>query len=433
MEFNAEKLDTANAKITTTITKDAIEAKFEKIAKDASKNLDVAGFRKGKVPVSVVKQRYKDSLTQDAENESFRDLYQKALKELEIEANKIIGEPIFDKYDKKDDGNIEIEMTISCSPTVELGEYKECVPEVEDKEVTDEEVDTRIEEMASSSVPYVSIEEDRAVENGDRVIVDFEGFVDEVAFEGGKAEKYGLVIGSGSFIPGFEDQIIGLNKGDEKDITVTFPENYQADNLAGKEAVFKIKLHDIEIKGEAVINDELAQKLLPAEENATVATLKEKIKEQLKSEKMGKYYREDLKPVLLDNLLEKINFDLPKNILEQEVVNAVNNKARSMSEDEIKEIQEDTSKLDKIKEEVTPDAQKSVKATFIIDALAHAEEVSVSDQEVSQVIYFEAYQSGQNPQDVLKYYSDNGYLPGIKMSMIEDKLISKLLDDKLGK
>lgn len=148
---------------------------------------------------------------------------------------------------------------------------------------------------------------------------------------------------------------------------------------------------------------------------------------------MGKYYREELKPQYLDTLVEKINFALPSTVVDQEVNFALNNKVRTMTEEEIKGLQEDASKVESIRDELKGDAEKSVKATFIVDALAKAEGVDVSDQEVTQVIYYEAMQMGQNPQDVLKQYQEAGYLAAIKMSMIEDKVITKLLDEKLGK
>ena len=153
----------------------------------------------------------------------------------------------------------------------------------------------------------------------------------------------------------------------------------------------------------------------------------------MKAEIKNKYYREELKPAYLETLVEKLTFALPATVVDQEINQALNNKAREMSEDEIKVLQEDPSKVEALREELREDAENSVKATFIVDALAKAENVEVTDQEVSQVLYYEAMQMGQNPQDVLKQYQEAGYLPAIKMSMIEEKVISKLLDEKLGK
>jgi len=433
MEFNAKRVDEANAEISATLTKEAIDANLDKIAKQAAKTMDVQGFRKGKVPVSVVKQRYADKLTQDAEGEALREVMGKGLESLEINNEDLIGEPTISKFDKKEDGNIDVEIKVSTKPAIDLGDYKSLVPTVEVKSADEKEVNEKLEEIAKSQAPLEKIKRKRMVKEGDFAVIDFEGFVDGVAFDGGKAEKYTLEIGSGSFIPGFEDQIIGMKYEEQKDITVTFPEEYQAENLKGKEAVFKVTLHEIQEKVPAELNDEFAQKVLPNEENVTLLTLKAKIVEQIENEAKFKYYREELKPVFVETLLEKINFALPTSVVEQEINQALNNKVRTMNEDEIKALQEDAAKIESLRDEVKGDAESSVKATFIVDALAKAEEVEVSDQEVTQVLYFEAMQMGQNPQEMIKQYEEAGYLPAIKMSMIEDKVMTKIFDEKSGK
>jgi len=433
MEFNAKKVDEANAVISATIAKETIEKNLDKVAKEAAKTMDIQGFRKGKVPVAVVKQRYADKLTEDAEGEALRAVLANGLKELNIANEDLVGEPSISKFDKKEDGSIDIEVSVACKPAVDLGDYKSLLPEVEDKAIDAKEIDEKLEEMAKQSAPLTKIARKRMVKDQDHALIDFEGFVDGVAFDGGKAEKFALHVGSGSFIPGFEDQVIGMKYDEQKDITVTFPEEYQAKELAGKEAVFKVTLHEIQEKAAAEINDEFAAKMLQGEENATVETLREKLEEQMKAEAKNKYYREELKPAYLETLVEKVSFALPATIVDQEINQALNNKARTMSEDEIKVLQEDASKVEELREALRADAENSVKATFIVDALAKAESVDVSDQEVSQVLYYEAMQMGQNPQDVLKQYQEAGYLPAIKMSMIEEKVITKLLDEKLGK
>lgn len=433
MEFNANRVDGANAVITATITKETIETNLDKVAKQAAKTMNVQGFRKGKVPVAVVKQRYADKLREDAEADALRTVLNNGLKELTIPNEDLIGEPNISKFDKKEDGSIEVEIAVATKPQIDLGDYKSLLPEVAEKEIDVADIDARLEEISKSSAPLAKIARKRAAKDGDHAVIDFEGFVDGVAFEGGKAEQYPLLIGSGSFIPGFEEQVIGMKYEEQKDIIVTFPESYQAKNLAGKEATFKVTLHEIQEKAAAVLDDEFAQKMLPNEENVTIDTLREKIKEQMKAEAMGKYYREELKPEYLETLVKRIEFALPNSVVDQEINYALNNKVRSMKEDEIKALQEDASKVEEIRNELKEDAVNSVKATFIIDALAKAENVQVSDQEVMQVLYYEAMQMGQNPQEVVKQYQEAGYLPAIKMSMIEEKVISKLLDEKLGK
>ena len=433
MEFNAKRVDEANAEISATISKASIDAQIDKIAKQAAKTLDVQGFRKGKVPVSIVKARYGEKLSQDAEGEVVRDIMTKALAELNIANENLIGEPAFKKFDKKEDGDIDVEITVSCKPEFDLGDYKSFIPEIEDKKVSAKDIDAKLEEMAKQSAPLEKIKRKRMVRDGDFAVIDFEGFVDGVAFEGGKAEKYALEIGSNSFIPGFEDQIIGMKYEEEKEVTVTFPEGYQSKDLAGKEAVFKVKLHEIQEKVAEEINDEFAKKMLPNEEDVTLESLKAKLEEQMKNESLYKYYREDIKPAFIEKLIENMNFALPNSVVDQEINYALNNKVREMKEEEIKELQENANKVEEMRDELRADAESSVKATFIVDAIANNEGVQVNDQEVNQVIYFEAMQSGQNPQEVLKQYQEAGYLPAIKMSMIEDKLMNKLFDEKLGR
>ncbi len=433
MEFNAQRVDEANAVISAVLAKDLIEKNLDKVAKQAARTLDIQGFRKGKVPVAVVKQRYADKLEQDAQSDALRELITNALAQLEIKNEELIGEPSFSKFDKKENGDIDVEIKIACKPVVDLGDYKSLIPEVVEKEIDEKEINERLEEMSKSSAPLEKIKRKRMVKTGDFAIIDFEGFIGDTPFDGGKAEKYPLQIGSNAFIPGFEEQIIGMKYEEQKDVVVTFPKDYQSKDLAGKEAVFKVTLHEIQEKIPAEIDDEFAKKMLPNEENPTVETLKEKIKEQLKYAQKSKYYREELKPLYLDKLVEELNFALPSSVVDQEINITLNNKVRTMKEEEIKALQEDASKVEDMRNELKEDAEKSVKATFIIDALAKAEGVDVSEQEVSQVIYYEALQMGQNPQEILKQYQEAGYLPAIKMSMIEDKVITKLLDEKSGK
>ena len=433
MEFNAKRVDEANALVSATITKETVESNLDKVAKQAAKTMNIQGFRKGKVPVNVVKQRYADKLLEDAEAEALRKVLNDGIKELNIASEDLIGEPNISKFDKKEDGSIEVEIAVASKPKIDLGDYKSLLPAIEDKDIDAKIIDDRLEEIAKSSAPLEKLAKKRAVKDGDHAVIDFEGFVDGIAFEGGKAEKYPLHVGSGSFIPGFEEQVIGMKYEEQKDILVTFPEAYQAANLAGKEATFKVTLHEIQEKVASELNDEFAQKMLPGEENVTIETLRAKIKEQMKAEAKATYYREELKPAYLETLVEKLQFALPNSVVDQEINYALNNKVRSMSEDEIKALQEDPTKVEEMRNELKEDAVNSVKATFIIDALAKAESVQVSDQEVMQVLYYEAMQMGQNPQEVVKQYQEAGYLPAIKMSMIEEKVISKLLDEKLGK
>jgi len=420
-----KKIDDANVAVEGTIENSVIDTNVDKLAREAGKQMKVDGFRKGKVPPHVVKKLHGDKLKQDAEGDALRTLIDLGVKEAGINAADILGEPLFKKYDKKENG-IEVEIELSLRPTVALEGYEKVVPAFEKPEAEEKEIEEKLNEIAAQQAPYVKIKRKRMVRDGDMTLIDFEGFIDGEAFEGGKAEKFNLKIGSGQFIPGFEEQIIGMKYEEEKDVVVTFPEAYQSKELAGKEATFKVKLHEIQEQAVPELNDELAQKLLQ-DEKATLDTLKEKLKEQIISEKVSKLYNEELKPKLIEALVAHFEFALPNNIVEQEIDAKINAKAREMKEEELKEYKENPEKVEALRDEVKEEAQNSVKATFIVDALAKKEAVSVEDQEVSQAIYYEAMMSGQDPQQVIKYYQDNNLLPAVKMGMIEDKLFGKIL------
>ena len=426
MKVTVNKVDEANVLVSGTIEKGVVEANIERLAVQAGKEMKVDGFRKGKVPAHVVKKLHGDKLIQDAEADALRDLIDAGIKEAKINAADVLGQPTFKKYDKADNG-IEVEVEISTRPEFKAEGHMDAVPAFDKPTASDEEVDAKLTEIAAQQAPFEKIKRKRMVKDGDMVLIDFEGFVDGVAFDGGKAEKFNLKIGSGQFIPGFEEQIIGMKYDEEKTVTVTFPAEYQSADLAGKEAEFKVTLHEIQEQVTPEIDDELAKKLLQGEENATLDMLKKKLSDQIVSEKTAKLFNEELKPKLIEALVAKFDFALPNNIVDQEIDAKVNEKARTMSEDELNEFKENPEKVDALRDEVRDDAAASVKATFIVDELAKAEEVKVEDQEVSQAIYYEAMMSGQDPQEVIKYYQENNLLPAVKMGMIEDKLFGKML------
>ena len=431
MEVSVNKIDKANAEITALIKADEIDAKIDQIAKQLSKTANVQGFRKGKVPVAIIKKMYGEKLVQDAESEALREAMSEGLKELGVSNEQIIGEPNITKFDKKENGDIEVAIKIALKPEIELGDYKEAIEEFEKPTVSDEEVEEKLKEIAEENADLVELPKNRVAKEGHVVNIDFEGFLDGEPFEGGKAEGFDLKLGSGQFIPGFEDQLLGMKKDEEKTIKVTFPEDYGSEKLAGKETEFKVKVNAIKDKAEAKLDDELAKKLLPGQEDATLETLKEQLKKQMEQEALTKLYNEGKKAELLEKLVETIEFDLPEFVVEQEIDLAVNNAARDMSEEEIKELQENPEKLKEFREQFREDAKKSVKATFIIDALAKAEGIEVGEQEVMQTIYLEAIQSGQDPQKVYEHYQQAGYLPAIQMAMLEDKVLTSILNSKM--
>jgi len=425
VKVTVNKVDDANIIVSGTLDAAAIDANVEKLAKQAAKEVKVDGFRAGKVPVSVVKQMHGDKLAQDAEGEALRELIDAGLAEAKVNPADMIGQPSFKKYEKTDAG-IEVEVEVSTRPEFDLEGYMDVVPAFDKPKADEKEVEAKLEEMAKEQAPFEKIKRKRMVKDGDMTVIDFEGFVDGVAFDGGKAEKFQLKIGSGSFIPGFEEQIIGMKYEEQKDVVVTFPAEYQSKDLAGKEATFKVTLHEIQEQAEAEINDALAQKLLN-DEKATLAELKEKVTAQIETAALSKVYNEDLKPKIVEALVNKFDISLPNNIVDQEVDAKINAKAQEMGEDELATYKDNEEKINELRGSVRDDAVASVKATFIVDALAKKENITVEDQEVSQAIYYEAMMSGQDPQEVIKYYQENNLLPAVKMGMIEDKLFGKML------
>jgi len=430
MEFKTKKIDGANAEITATLAQADIDANVEKIAKQLAKTTNVPGFRKGKVPVSAVKKQYGDKLVQDAESEALRNLLDAGLKDLGAANDALIGEPQITKFDKSDD-KIEVAVTIALRPEIKLEGYADLAPDTKKPKITAKAVTERIQELAQAQAPFVTVEEDRALVDGDTALLNFEGSIDGELFEGGAAEDFSLTLGSGQFIPGFEDQVIGMKKDEEKVIKVTFPENYGGEKLAGKDAEFKVKINAIQAKEKVRMDAALAKKMLPGEEDATMDMLKEKVQEQIESEELGKLYNDELKPQLLEKFVTTFNFDLPSFVVEQEMDMALNKKAQTMSEDEINALKDDQDKVKELREEFRDEATRSVKATFIIDALAKAENISVEENEVMQTIYYEAMQMGQDPSAVYENYKKSGYLPAIQMAMVEDKVLKKLIDAKL--
>lgn len=425
--MQVKKTDSANCAIEFEILNSELETKKDQAAKSLSKTMKVDGFRKGKVPVAVVKSRFAEKLQEDAVRELVNTEYNKGLKELELTAELVLGEPIYSKFDQGEE-KIEIEIKLSTRPEVTIDGYKDIIPEVTLPEVLDEEIQTRIENYALQVAEPVKVEKE-VVEKGDFAVIDFVGFIDGEEMENGAADNHPLELGSNSFIPGFEDQVEGMKVGEKKEINVTFPESYQSADIAGKPAKFDVTLKEIRVKELPEINDALAQDLLKLED-ATVETLKEEMKKELINEKKMALYAPK-KNNLLEKIVETFTIDLPNSVVESELNIQLNQRASQMKEDEIKDLEENEEKLVALREEVRKEAQERVKLTFLIDEMAKAEEITVEDEDLMRTLYMEAYRSGQNPDEYFNYYKDNNLLPAVKMQMIEDKLLTHLLDSKV--
>ena len=424
--MKTEQLNSANALIKIKLDNSVIDERKRVVAKRIAKNAKVDGFRKGKVPLAIVEKIYKETIDKEAVDELIKEEYEAGVKELNIKEDDIVGEPVFTKFERGEN-KLKAHIKLSLKPKVEIEGYEELIPEVELPKISAEEIEEKIAEYAKNSAEPTKSDKE-TVENGDIAVIDFEGFIDGKKMENGTADNYPLEIGSNSFIPGFEEQITGMKVGEEKEIKVTFPEQYHAKEIAGKEATFKVKLKEIQEKKAPEIDDELAKKLLQMED-ATVETLKDEIKKELITVKKIELYQPK-KEELVEKLVAKFKFDLPDSIVEKETEIVLNEKASKLSEEEIKEITSNEKKLNKLKDEAKTEAEEKVRLTFIVDELAKKENVVVDDNQVLQVLYLEAIKMGQDAEKLLEYYKENNLLPALKMSMVEEELLSKLLDKK---
>ena len=429
MQVKAKFEDKVNAVASVNIPRQKIDDEIKALAQKASKSIKMDGFRPGKVPASAVMKRYEKELSKDAEQNLLKNAVDEALKELKKDGKELVAEPYFEKFERKDSG-IETQLVLSFKPQVDLKGYEALIPKFSAPKVEKKELDEKKKELLKSLATTEPIKSKRALKKGDFAKFDFEGFVDGVAFEGGKAENFTLEIGSGRFIPGFEDAMVGMKEGENKDIKVTFPKDYGAANLAGKEAVFKIKLHEIKELKIPELNAEILKQILPNEKAPSEKLLDEKISEQIENEKLFKLINEDLKEKFGEALLKKFDFDLPRGVVEQEIDVQFRNAWSGFSQKELDEIRGDSDKYQKKRESFRSEAQKSVKFTFVVDELARLRGVSVSDNEVVQAVYFEAYRYNQDPKALLESYQQQGILPAIKMSLIESKLFNDIFAPK---
>lgn len=382
MSLKIETLENSMAKMTIEVD----SAEFDKaITKAYQKNkgsISLPGFRKGKVPQAMVEKMYGPAVFyEDAANIIIPEAYEEAYKECELE---ITSRPEIDVVQIEKGKNFIFTATVAVKPEVKLGDYKGIEVAKADTSVTDEEVEEELKKELDKQSRMVNVE-DRAVIEGDMTTIDYEGFVDGVAFEGGKGEEYPLTIGSHSFIEGFEEQIIGMNIGDEKEINVTFPEEYHAADLAGKPAVFKVKLHEIKAKEVPEADDEFAQEV---SEFDTLAEYKEDLKKtiQTRKENQAKAEKED---AVIEKIMENAEMALPEPMINDQVENMINDMAARMQQQglTIEQYMQFTGMdMDKLKEQMEPQAVKRLKSRLVLEAVAEAEKIEVSEEKYAEEI-----------------------------------------------
>ncbi|MCI4137919.1 trigger factor [Bacillus vallismortis] len=355
--------------------KTALDDAFKKVVKQVS----IPGFRKGKIPRGLFEQRFGvEALYQDALDILLPVEYPKAVEEAGIEP---VDRPEIDVEKIEKGESLIFTAKVTVKPEVKLGEYKGLGIEKDDATVTDEDVQNELKALQERQAELV-VKEEGAVEEGNTVVLDFEGFVDGEAFEGGKAENYSLEVGSGSFIPGFEEQLIGLEAGAEKDVEVTFPEEYHAEELAGKPAVFKVKIHEIKAKELPELDDEFAKDI--DEEVETLAELTEKTKKRLEEAKENEADAK-LREELVLKASENAEIDVPQAMVDTELDRMLKEfEQRLQMQGMNLELYTQFSGQDEaaLKEQMKEDAEKRVKSNLTLEGIAKAENLEVSDEEV---------------------------------------------------
>ena len=372
--------------------------------------ISLPGFRKGKITRKMAESFYgKEFLYEDALDICYSGTVQAAVDESGLD---FVGTGKADIKKISGADGVEIELEVYVKPEIEVSAYKELKATKQKVEVTDEEVDEKLQQLVERNVRIIPVE-DRAAENGDITVIDFEGFVDGTAFEGGKAESFELTLGSGSFIPGFEDQIVGHNVGEEFDVNVTFPEDYQP-NLAGKAAVFKIKLHEIKTKQYPEVNDEFAQ---DAADCDTVDALKKSLAEEIKEKKNDDNER-DIEQQLLDKLAENVSGDIPEVMYENEVDSQLHDFQYRMSSQGLDfnmYLQYTGMTIDDYKEQMRPSAEKNVKVRLALEKIAALEALEASDEEVDAEYEKVAKEYGMEKDDVKKAVAEDTVKNDLKL------------------
>ena len=380
MSLQVEKLEKNMAKLTIEVSAEEFEKAVQKAYLKNKGKINVQGFRKGKAPRNIIEKMYgPEVFFEDAANDLIPEAYEEELANSDLE---IVSQPKIDVVQIKKGESFIFTAEVALKPEVTLGEYKGLEVEVEDAAVTDEDVDKEIEAERDRNARTVSVE-GRAAQLDDTVTIDFEGFVDGEAFEGGKGENYPLVLGSHSFIDNFEDQLVGKEVGDEVEVNVTFPQNYQAEDLAGKKAMFKVKVNEIKTKELPELDDDFAQDV---SEFDTLTEYKEDVKKKL-TEKKEQDVKRAKEEAVIEKIIENASMEIPEPMVDAQV--------RQMVEDFAGRIQQQGMSFEQymqfsgmtpetMLEQMRPNALKRIQSRLVLEAVVEAEKIEVSDEKVDQ-------------------------------------------------
>lgn len=374
---NANKIDTNKYELEIEVDKETFNSAVDKAFKRNASKMNVPGFRKGKAPRAIIERLYGEGVFyEDAVNMVYPTEYEKAVDEAKIEP---VDRADIEVVNVGNDGLV-FKAKVTVKPEVELGEYKGLKAEKETVSATDDDVDAEISRLQERNARLITIE-DRASQKGDVAVIDFEGFVDGVPFEGGKAEKYSLELGAGNFIPGFEEQVEGHKAGDEFDVNVTFPEDYSSEELAGKPAVFKIKLHEIKFKELPAVDDEFAKDV---SEFDTIAELRDDIRKKIIEHKEG-HAAEEFENKLIDQIIDGLKAEIPEVMVDQAVDNMVGDmdyRLQSQGLNMKTYLQYTGMEMDDYKKSIRPQAERQVKIRLALEKVAELENLEATAEDL---------------------------------------------------
>jgi len=381
MSLKIEKLENNMAKLTIEVTAEELEKELQNAYKKQKKQISLPGFRKGKVPRQMIEKMYGPEIFyDDAANAIIPEAYSKAYDESELD---IVSRPEINVVQIEKGKSFIFTADVATKPQVTLGEYKGLKADKYSTRVTAKEIDEKLQDEATKNARTVTV--DRPAQDTDEVIIDFEGFIDSEAFEGGKGENYPLVLGSNSFIPGFEEQLIGKMAEEDVEVKVTFPEDYHAEELKGKEAVFKCKIHEIKTKELPEIDDEFAAEV---SEFDTLDEYKADIKAKLKEEKEkeGKTKQEDQ---VVSEAVSNATYELPKPMIDSQVMQMADDfsqriQSQGLSMEQYFQFTGMTS--EKMLEDLEPQAIKRIETRLVLEAIAKAENIEISDEKLDEEI-----------------------------------------------
>ena len=380
MSVQVETLEKSMAKLTIEVSAEEFETALDKAYKKNKNKISLPGFRKGKAPRAMIEKMYGTGVFyEDAANDLIPDAYESAAKESELE---IVAQPSIDVTQIEKGKPFIFTATVAVKPEVTLGEYKGIEVEKKTAEVTDEELQAEIDKVRESNSRMITVD-DRAVQNGDITTIDFEGFVDGEPFEGGKGEDYPLTIGSHSFIDNFEEQLIGKNIGEETEVNVTFPEQYQAEELQGKPAVFKVTIKEIKVKELPELDDDFAQDV---SEFDTVDEYKEDLKKKLLENKEAALKREKEEDVV-GKIIENATMEIPDPMVDTQVRQMVQEFSQRIQSQglSLQQYMQFTGMTpESLTNELQPQALKRIQSRLVLEAVAAAENIETSDEDLEK-------------------------------------------------